>query len=213
MTRRWIGAVVIAGMVVFTLVVYGSLPDRIPTHWNFRGEVDGWSGRLWGAWLMPLVATGVWLLMPVLRKVDPRRKNYERFDATFILVINILVVFMAALHVLSLGSALGWPVDVTRSLMVMLGLMFITLGNYLPRIRSNWWLGIRTPWTLESESVWRATHRLAGFTFVGGGIIMVMAALLPVELSFTVGIAAAMVATMVPVIYSFVAYQRERRTS
>jgi uncharacterized membrane protein len=213
MTRRWAGAAVIAGMVGFTLVVYGSLPDRIPTHWNLRGEVDGWSGRFWGAWLMPLIGTGLWLFMPVLRKVDPRRENYERFDRTFLLLVNILVVFLAALHVLALGSALGWAVDFARSLMVMLGLLFVSLGNYLPRVRSNWWMGIRTPWTLESESVWRATHRLAGFTFVGAGIIMLLSALLPRELSFALGFGAALVAATVPVIYSFVVYRRERRTS
>src|SRR5690606_34823253 len=119
MTTRWLGALLIVAMVIFTLVVYGSLPETIPTHWNVRGEVDGWSSRTWGAWLMPLIAAAMWLLLPLLRKVDPRRRNYDRFNDTFWLIVNLLVVFMAAMHVLSLGAALGWAVDMTRSVMVM----------------------------------------------------------------------------------------------
>lgn len=211
MTKRWVGLVVIAAMLVFTLAVYGSLPDRIATHWNMRGEADGWSSRFWGALLLPLIALATWLFMPLLRRIDPRRRNYERFETTFRLIVNMLIVFMAAMHVLSLGAALGWPVDMTRTILVMIGLMFVALGNYMPRLKSNWWMGIRTPWTLESERVWRETHRLAGYTFVIGGLIAVVAALLPTELAFTLGMIGMMGGALIPAVYSYVVYQRERR--
>jgi uncharacterized membrane protein len=210
MTRRWIAPVVVLAMLAFTAVVYGSLPERVPTHWNLRGEVDGWSGRRMGALLMPGLALGVWLLLPVLRRIDPRSAHYERFDATFWLVVNLLVVFFGAMHVLMLGAALGWPVDMSRAVLVMVGLMFATLGNYLPRVKSNWWMGVRTPWTLESETVWRSTHRVAGVTFVAGGLVAVVAALLPTELAFGLAMAGLMLAAFVPVVYSYVAYRRER---
>ena len=210
MTKKWIGPVVVAGMLIFTALVYDGLPERIPTHWNLSGEVDGWSGRLWGSLMAPVIAAGLWLLLPVLRRVDPRRVNYDRFDATFWLILNVIVVFMGAMHVLTLGIALGWPVDMTRAILVLMGLLFAGLGNYLPRLRSNWWMGIRTPWTLESEAVWRATHRLAGFTFVIGGLIAVAAALLPTKLAFGVSMAAVLSAALVPAVYSYVLYRRER---
>ena len=210
MTKRWIGPVVIGGMLVFTALVYGELPARIPTHWNLSGEVDGWSGRLWGSLLAPVIAAALWLLLPVLRRVDPRRRNYDRFDTTFWLILNVIVVFMGAMHVLTLGMALGWSIDMTRTILILVGLLFAALGNYLPRLRSNWWMGIRTPWTLESETVWRATHRLAGFTFVIGGLIAVAAALLPTKLAFGVSMVAMMSAALIPVAYSYVLYRRER---
>jgi uncharacterized membrane protein len=213
MTKRWIAPVLVAGMLLFTAVVYGSLPERVPTHWNLRGEVDGWSPRLVGALLAPGIGLALWLLLPLLRRIDPRRAHYERFDPTFWLLVNVIVMFMAAMHVLSLGSALGWPVDMTRSVLVIAGLLFAALGNYLPRLRSNWWMGIRTPWTLESETVWRATHRVAGVTFVVGGLLTVVAALLPGSLSFVLAMVAIGVCGVIPVAYSFFAYRAERRST
>jgi uncharacterized membrane protein len=211
MTRRWIGPVVIAAMLVFAAVVYSSLPERMPTHWNVRGDVDGWSSRLWGALLAPLVSAGVWVLLPVLRRMDPRRRNYDRFEPTFWLLVNLLIVFFAGIHVMTLGVALGWAIDMTRAILVTVGLVIAVLGNYLPRLRSNWWLGIRTPWTLESDAVWRSTHRLAGYTFVIGGLATAASALLPSPVAIGVAMAAIMTAAIAPAIYSYVAYQREHR--
>jgi uncharacterized membrane protein len=205
------GPGVVAGMLVFTAVVYGALPERLPTHWNMRGEVDGWSGRPWGALLMPVVALALWGLLPLLRKLDPRRAHYEKFDATFWLLVNLIVLFMAALHVLLLGAGLGWDIAMNRLVLVLVGLLFVALGNYLPRLRSNWWMGVRTPWTLDSESVWRSTHRVAGFTFVGAGLVMMVSALLPGAPAFGLAMGAVGVAAAIPVAYSFIAYRRERR--
>jgi uncharacterized membrane protein len=213
MTKRWVAPALIGGMLLFTAVVYSSLPEQVPTHWNIHGEVDGWSSRTWGALLAPTIALGLWLLLPVLRRIDPRRAHYERFDATFWLLLNVIVMFMAAMHVLSLGAALGWPVDVTRGVLVIIGLLFAGLGNYLPRLRSNWWMGIRTPWTLDSEAVWRATHRLAGITFVTAGLITVVAAVLPTDQAFKIAMVSLAVGAFIPAAYSYFAYRAERRES
>ncbi len=211
MSKRWLGPVLIVGMLAFTLAVYGSLPEQLPTHWNIRGEADDWSSRAVGAFMMPAISTALWLLLPLLRRVDPRRPHYERFGETFWVLVNILVLFMGAMHVLVLGTGLGWRIDVTRASLVMLGLLLIALGNYLPRVRSNWWMGIRTPWTLESETVWRQTHRVAGVTFVAGGVLAVLAALLPGAASFAVGMTAMMAGALIPTVYSYIAYRREQR--
>jgi uncharacterized membrane protein len=198
-------------MVLMTVAVWSWLPERIPTHWNVRGEVDGWSGRWPGAFLLPAAALAVWLLLPLLRRLDPRRANYERFDDTFWLVLNVVLLFMAVLHALTLGAAAGWVGDVTRWVIAMMGAVMVVLGNYLPRVRSNWWLGVRTPWTLESERVWRDTHRLAGRTFMAAGVVAVAAALLPATSRFWVAIGALMVGAFVPVVYSYVLWRREAK--
>jgi uncharacterized membrane protein len=209
MRSRALGGTVAGVMLLVTVLVWPALPERIPTHWGISGEVDGWSNRWPGAFIMPAAGLALWLLLPVLRKLDPRRANYERFDETFWLVLNLLLVFFAVMHVLTLGAALGLVGDVTRWVVALLGLMMVVLGNYLPRVRSNWWMGVRTPWTLENERVWRETHRLAGRTFMAGGLVAMLAALLPPATRFWVGMGALMVGAMVPVVYSYVLWRRE----
>ncbi|HET6363328.1 MAG TPA: DUF1648 domain-containing protein [Gemmatimonadota bacterium] len=212
MSRRWIGPVLIGLMVVFALAVYGRLPEQVPTHFGFSGEPDGWTPRFPGAFLMPLMAAGVYLLLFVLRRIDPRGANYSRFEETWWVFLNVIALLMAALHVLTLGFAIGWPIEMDRAVTVTLGLLFVGLGNYMPRLRSNWWMGIRTPWTLESEEVWRETHRVGGWAFVAAGLLVVVAGLLlePGPRSWATGIAFG-TAVLVPLVYSYVAYRRLRR--
>ena len=210
MRRRWVGAAIIGAMVLVTLIVWHGLPERIPTHWNARGEVNGYSSRPLGAFLVPSIALVIWLLLPLLRKLDPRNANYERFDETFFLIVNFMILFMALMHGLMLGAALGWGVDMSRATLALIGFLFIVLGNFLPRIRSNWWMGVRTPWTLENERVWKETHRLAGWTFVAGGTVSVLSMFLPAPLRFPVGFAALMCGGFVPVVWSYVLWRRYR---
>lgn len=210
MTKRYFGAVVVVAMVLFTLVVWSQLPERIPIHWNIRGEVDGWAGKWPGAFLLPALGLGMWLLFRVLPRIDPRRVNYERFEPTYWTLANVVLVFFALVHVLSLGTALGWSIDAPRVILVALGSLFVALGNYLPRVKPNWWMGIRTPWTLDSDQVWRDTHRLGGKMFVAAGLATIAAALLSPQRGFGLMFAALVLAAMVPLVYSYVAWRRER---
>ncbi len=212
MSRRWIGPVLIGLMIAFALAVYGRLPEQVPTHFGLSGEPDGWTPRLPGAFLMPLLAAGVYLLLIVLRRIDPRGANYSRFEETWWVFLNVIALLMTAIHVLSLGFAIGWPIDMARAVTVTVGLLFVGLGNYMPRLRSNWWMGIRTPWTLESEEVWRDTHRVGGWAFVAAGLLVVLAGLLlePGPRAWASGIAFG-TAIVIPLVYSYVAYRRLRR--
>ncbi|HSJ16015.1 MAG TPA: SdpI family protein [Longimicrobiales bacterium] len=210
MNRKWLGPLLIAVAAVATSFIYARLPDQVPTHWNFRGEIDDWGPRFPYAYFGPLMGAALWILLPVLRRIDPRRRNYERFDETFWVLLNVLTIGMLGLHALTLGVALGYTVNASRAMLFGLGLMFAALGNYLPRLRSNWWMGIRTPWTLESEAVWRSTHRVGGRTFVAGGLVCMAAAFLPWVVAPWLSIAALGGASLVPVVYSYVLWRRER---
>ena len=205
------GGLIVGLMVAASVVAWRWLPEHVPSHWNVEGEVDGRMPRFPGVFLLPAAALGLWLLLPLLRKVDPRRDNYERFDETFWLVVNALLAFMAALHVVTLLAAVGVLEDVSRWIVGLLGIMLIVLGNYLPRVRSNWWMGVRTPWTLESERVWRETHRLAGRTFMAAGVLALASVLLPRAVGFWVMMGGLMLAAVVPVAYSYVLGRREHR--
>ncbi len=208
MKRRWVGAALIGAMVLFSLAVWSQLPERVPTHWNIRGEVDGYSSRRVGALLLPGIGLLVWLLLPLLRRLDPRRDNYERFEETFHTLINAVIAYLGLIHVLALGAALGWDIDMSRAMVALVGVSFVVIGNFLPRIRSNWWMGIRTPWTLESERVWRETHRLAGWTFVAGGLVAIVAMGLPHGLRFPLAMAGLIGGSLVPVAASYVFWRR-----
>lgn len=210
MNRRWLGLMFALAALIFSVAVYSKLPDRIPTHFNLRGEPDDWTNRTFAAFGMPVFAALMVGLFNLFPKISPRRANLDRFEDTYWILANVIIAFMGALHVLILGRALGWPVDITSATLLGIGFLFMIIGNVLPRTRSNWWMGIRTPWTMENENVWRATHRLAGKTFMLGGAITVIAALLPLSVRPWIAIGALCVAGFIPVIYSYVVWRRER---
>ena len=210
MTRRWLGPMLLVLMLVVAILAYPRLPERIPTHWNLQGEVDGWSAR-WMVFFPPAMGLLMLVLMPVLRRIDPRRANYDRFEPTFWLVINLIIAFMFVPHLMTIGAALGWPLPATdRVLVGAVGVLFILLGNYMPRVKSNWWMGIRTPWTLSSESVWRSTHRLGGRMFVVGGAVMILSLALTPEARVAALITGVVLSALVPAVWSYMAWRREQ---
>lgn len=207
--RKWIGLVALLAAGVFSAVVYPDLPERMPTHWNFAGEADGWSSRFRGAVMLPLVGLAIWILLQVLPRIDPLRVNFEKFRSTYDTAINAILLFIAATHVFVIGVALGWPLDVTRGLPIGIGVVCILVGNVLPRARRNWMFGVRTPWTLTNERVWERTHRLAGYLFVLLGVALLVAAALPVVLPTEAVMASVAVVAAILFIYSFVAWRQE----
>jgi len=210
MRRRWLGLVIAAVAIVFSIWAYPQLPDRVATHWNFRGEPDGYSSRLFGVALMPLVILAITGLARVLPRIDPRSANYAKFIQVYWLMINGILLLMGVIHFAMLGNALGAPVNIARIMPVGVGLLFLLLGNYFGRVEPNWFLGIRTPWTLSSDTVWRKTHRTGAWLFVIGGLLMIACAFLRKTAVYVVfGLTIALVA-LVPVVLSYVLWRREQ---
>jgi uncharacterized membrane protein len=208
--RKWIPLLIIAAAVIASAVVYPKLPLTIPTHWDMLGRPNGWSSRLWGAWVMPIFLVALWAFMRVLPRIDPRGGNYAKFGGAYEGIIVSIMLFMLGTHIIILRAALGYPVAMERVLPIGLGVLFIAIGNLLPRARPNWFIGIRTPWTLSSDRVWEKTHRFGGHVFVGAGILMVLSALVtapwaPVAL-FTIIV----LCTASVLVYSYVEWKREQ---
>jgi len=204
MRSKWLAPALIGAMLAFGLAVYGWLPERVPSHWNIHGQVDATTGRLQAALFLPALTAGLWLLLLNLPRIDPLRASYASFAGTYQLFVNTLTLFMAALYVAMLGTALGWPIDVPRIIGVGVGLLFIVLGNQMGRLRPNWFAGIRTPWTLSDPEVWRRTHRFGGrLFFVAGLLIGAASLLLPAELSALVVLAGALGVAALSVGYSY----------
>jgi uncharacterized membrane protein len=208
--RKWFGLAALGLAGVFTAIVYSRLPEQIPTHWNLRGEVDGWSGRTSGALSLLLVGLGIWVLLQFLPRIDPRKENYAKFRGTYDLVANSTITFLAIVHVLVLGAGLGWPISIPRLAPIGVGAIFVLLGNVLPRARPNWFFGVRTPWTLSSYRVWERTHRVAGYLFVGTGILLIVIGALPVCVPFEVVPVAAGAVALIVLVYSYVLWRGER---
>ncbi len=154
------------------------LPNPSPIHWNAAGEVDGYGSPLLAALLTPAIATLLVVLAPLLPRLDPRGRNYEAFRPTFELFMNGLLLFFTALQLVTLGYALGWPVSVPRVIGAGVGLLLALIGNELGRVQPNYFVGVRTPWTLADPEVWRRTHRVGGRVFAAVGVLIALTSLL-----------------------------------
>src|SRR5688500_19757477 len=176
--RKWIPSLLVIVAVLATIALYSRLPEQVPTHWNMAGEVDDWSSRLWGAWTIPLVMAAMLLVFRAFPLIDPRRENYPKFAGAYEGILIIVLLFMLALHVSLLATMLGRPVAVMRLLPVGIGLLLVGIGALLPKAHANWFIGIRTPWTLSNDRVWERTHRFGGAAMSGTGLLAGAAAVL-----------------------------------
>ncbi len=198
-------------LLAFSLWALPHLPDKVATHWGLDGRPDGWSSARFGALLLPGIMVLMSALFAALPNIDPLRKNYAFHGSVYFLLANVIVGFMGVVHLLVLGSALGWPVDMRRVLPILIGALFVFIGRLLPRIQPNWFMGIRTPWTLSSEQVWRKTHLVGATCFTAAGVGIVLIGLFaPGEMATKLMLAAILLGAFWPVVYSYLEWRRER---
>ena len=208
--RKWIPLLIVAAAIVASLLVYPSLPERVPTHWDLAGRPNGWSSRFWGAWVMPIFIVGAWAIMQILPRIDPRGTNYAKFGGALEGIIVSIMLFMLGMHVIALRAAMGYSVAMERVLPIGLGILFIAIGNLLPRARPNWFVGIRTPWTLSSDRVWEKTHRFGGHVFVGSGIVMLLSGLFLGHSAHIVTFVVVSLCAAAVLIFSYLEWKREQ---
>lgn len=199
---------IILGSMIFGAVNYGSLPEQVPSHWNFQGEVDGYSSRLWGAFGIPLLNAALFVAFLFIPRLDPRKEKYSLFTGPYKAFRLVLHLFFAALHVLVISAAKGAAVNFNLLMPMGIGILFITIGNYLGKVQWNYFMGIKTPWTLENETVWRKTHRMAGPLWVAAGLASFASALIDGEIGPIIFFASLAIATVVPMVYSFIIYKK-----
>jgi len=174
--KFWISIIIIIVQIVLALYLSSFIPDdaKIPSHWNIRGEIDGYTSKWTAILLFPGINILMLMIMLILPIISVRyRETPERFSRMVPQIANIVIFFFAIIHIytLLLGAEL---VSATGSfIFYALGLMFILLGNILPKMPSSFFIGIRTPWTLSSDYVWRKTHKVGGICFVLSGLFMI----------------------------------------
>jgi uncharacterized membrane protein len=202
----WIIAVL---PLIFTAVFYPLLPDRIPMHWNAAGEIDGWGGP-GSAFFIPLLLIGLNVLFIYLPKIDPKKSNYLMFPGAYYAFRLVFTLFMAVLQGVILYSAFH-PDGVRVGIIVPagVGILFAVIGNFMPKFKHNYFVGIKTPWTLANEECWRRTHRLAGPLWLVGGLVTIVSSfLLPGQYNFIVLLVVVVVIAALPILYSALIYKK-----
>ena len=206
--RKYLKILTVASVVILLplfagLILWNRLPEEIPMHWNASGEVDGWCPKLFAVVGMPLIFLGGQWLGMLITLADPKKQNHPR--AVLHLLLWFIPVLSVAVAALTYCTALGIGVRVEIILPVILGLLFVVLGIYMPQCKQNYTVGIKLPWTLHSEENWNRTHRLAGWVWIGGGIAMMAASFFGNVLWTLVPV---LVAAIVPTVYSFILYRK-----
>jgi len=164
--------IIITGLA--SIYFYSIFPEQVPMHWNMAGEIDDWGSKTTGAFMLPTVMLGIYILFLVLPYMDPRKKRYEQFAKFYHGFKAVILIFMAIMYFLIAANTLGYNINIRIWVPILVGLLFILIGNYMGKIKPNWFMGIRTPWTLSNEDVWNKTHRMGGKLFILGGLLMIL---------------------------------------
>lgn len=190
------------------LVLYPIMPDPMPSHWNAQGEVDGYMSKFWGLFLMPLVTLGIVLLFLAIPRIDPLKANIALFIDSYNIMMVAFVVYMFYIYTLTLLAALGYGFNMTFMLLPAIGILTIIIGYLIGKAKRNFFVGIRTPWTLSSDTVWAKTHQLGKWMFIGAGIVCIPCAFLG-EAAFWIMMITMMAAAFLPIVYSYILWKRE----
>lgn len=201
---------IIAIQIIVAVYGFVVLPDTVPIHWGINGQANGYGPKWTGTFLFPLLSTGIYVLIRVLLAISPRLGGRESAAANVQvgkIILTSIILFMLIVQLSTTAQALGVRFDMTVVVMLAISVLFIFLGNYMGKVRRNFWMGIRTPWTLTNSVVWERTHRLGGWLFVAAGLIGIPCSFIP-ALRFW-GILGPIIAVSIFLyIYSYFCYQR-----
>lgn len=186
-------------------ILYSRLPDTIATHFDVNGQPDGWSGKAFAVFGLPAIIAAINLFMHFALRTDPKRQNMN--PALRNIAVWTVPVVSVLTNAMVLGNALGYASRIELILPLLVGVLFIAIGNYLPKTKQSFTMGIRLPWTLASEENWNRTHRLAGFLWVAGGIAMIALTLLHLWV-FWLMLVIITALVLVPTFYSYSLYKK-----
>jgi len=200
----------IAIAVIAGALLWNQLPELMASHWNVNNEVDGYISKFSGVFMMPLVTLGMFALFLVLPNIDPLKANIAQFRGAFNLFIVLITVFMLYVHGLTLVWNLGYQnFEMGGAMMPFMGILFIFIGYMLRQAKRNFFIGIRTPWTLSSDTVWEKTHRLGSVLFILSGALAFAGSFLGGMTAFWLLIVPLMGTTLFLVVYSYILYRNE----
>lgn len=202
-----IGIAVIAGAVL-----WNQLPDQMASHWNASDQVDGTMPKFWGVFMMPLVTLGMMVLFLVIPNIDPLKANIAQFRESFNIFIVLIIAFMLYIHGLTLVWSLGFTnFKMSAAMLPFMGVLFIAIGSMLRKAKRNFFIGIRTPWTLSSDSVWDKTHQLGSILFMASGVFAIIGGFFGGMIAFWLMFVPLIGSSLFLVVYSYVLYRDETK--
>ncbi len=171
--------------IVYGSLVYNKLPEMLPTHFDFSGNIDGYTSKFTEIYIMPLITSAIILFVYIVTRLDPKKlkTNNKLLNASifiFPLIFNILAI-------VSISVGLGYKLNVNRIMPIIIAIMFIILGNYMPKASKNYMVGIRLPWTLDDEVNWNKTHKFGGICYIILGIIILISSLFDIGMYVVIG--------------------------
>lgn len=185
------------------LALYNKLPEQMGTHIGLNNQVDSYMSRPAAVAMLALIGAGIPIVTKLSRRLDPRRENFEKFEKAYSLFRWVLAGFIALIGLALVAYNLDYGISIKWITSLLIGLLIMVLGNFMGQIRFNYTFGIRTPWTLADETVWRKTHRMAGPIWVLAGLVMVGSAFAPDSLSAGLSLGAIALAVLIPSVYSY----------
>jgi uncharacterized membrane protein len=203
----------LAVMFLLAAWTWPKATDHIPVHWNAVGQVDRYGGKVEGLLLVPLLAVAIYFLLLVLPRFDPGRANYAQFSGTYTLIRFAVLALMAFVYVITILPIHGRAVDVATLVPVAVGALFILLGSVMGKLRPNWFVGIRTPWTLSSKQSWVRTHRVGGWLFILMGLAFIVIAFIRTQWAFMVVMALVLASVVVMTVYSYLVWRNDPEKS
>jgi uncharacterized membrane protein len=184
------------------------MPEKMASHWDANGSVDGYMPKLWGLFLLPVISAILFLVYMLIPKIDPLKGNIEKFRGHFDVFILLLFVFLFYVHMLTMLWNLSYRFNIIQLLAPAFGLIIYYAGIMMENAKQNWFIGVRTPWTLSSEVVWDKTNKLAGKLFKVAGVLAAMGLIFPQYAIFLI-LVPVILAAVYPIIYSYQKYQQE----
>jgi uncharacterized membrane protein len=201
--------------VLYVISIYSSLPATIPTHFNIKGEADGWGDKssIWFITLLfPLISVGQYLLLANISKIDPK-KSAGQSPEVLIKIANVICIFLFIINIAIIHSSQAGTFNLGKFILPLMGLLFMILGNYMNSIKPNYFVGFRLPWTLENAENWRKTHQLVGKVWVAGGFLSTLVTLLlPAVTGLIVFFLIIMLMVIIPAVYSYTYYKKHKQS-
>ena len=198
-----ITSVVILLPILAGLILWDQLPEQIPMHWNMEGEIDDYCSKSFAVFAFPLIMLALHLISFFVTLSDPKNKNYS--DKILHMIFWLIPIISVGLATVIYSVSMGNNIRIETVVTISLGLIFLVIGNYLPKCKQSYTIGIKLPWTLNSEENWNRTHRLAGWIWVIGGFMILVAGFFGV---FMLTMAIPLIMALVPTIYSYILHRK-----
>jgi len=208
---EWRALLIIITTIALSYWAYPQLPATVASHWDFQGQVNGWVNKNFHSIFFPGILVALYIGFFIMPYVDPKKERYEEFAGVYRLMRDAILFVLLGVFTVATFYNLNYSLNVGAIVAILLGALMIVMGNYFGKIKRNWFVGIRTPWSMSSENVWNKTHRLGGRLFMFWGLGIAIAPWLDFRIAMAIlfiGLTAIIIGVT---LYSFLLYRQEKK--